>query len=181
MQPTVSSPVINRTRNFSSSSWYRCRNVNADSMRFALCSGVSCLSGAQFPKQQVLRDNFCNKKREICGKWLASSIIVKRRFSIIRSRTSSTRSPVMMDGLPLCSSCTCCRPAVNCLHPPATHHLLAHDVRPLDLAHLTNFDRRYVLCIQKLYHNRNSQSAGAGKEPSSTAATMLLWKLGKSS
>ena len=36
---------------------------------------------------------------------------------------------------------------------PATNHLLAHDVRPIDLAQLTiNFNRRYALCIQKLYN-----------------------------
>ena len=38
----VSSLVMIRSRNSSPSSWYHCRNVNADSMRFALCSGVNC-------------------------------------------------------------------------------------------------------------------------------------------
>jgi hypothetical protein len=39
------------------------------------------------------------------------------------------------------------------LSAPATHHVLAHDVRPIDLAQLPmNFDWRYALCIQKLYH-----------------------------
>jgi hypothetical protein len=41
----------------------------------------------------------------------------------------------------------------QCAAAPATHHLLAHDVRPIDPAQLTtNFNRRYALCIQKLYH-----------------------------
>jgi hypothetical protein len=35
-------PVMIRSRNSSPSSWYHCRNVSADSMRFVLCSGVSC-------------------------------------------------------------------------------------------------------------------------------------------
>ena len=62
-------------------------------------------------------------------------------------RAGSTRSSVMMDGLPLS---TCCK-----LSAPATHHLLAHDVRHIDLAQLTmNFDWRYALRIQKLYHSR---------------------------
>ena len=38
----VSSPVTIRFRNSSPSSWYRCRNVNADSMLFPLFSGISC-------------------------------------------------------------------------------------------------------------------------------------------
>ena len=44
----------------------------------------------------------------------------------------------------------------NCrkLSAPEMHHLLAHDFRPIDLERLTNFDRRYALCIQKLYHSR---------------------------
>ena len=43
---------------------------------------------------------------------------------------------------------TCCK-----LSAPATHHLLAHDVRPIDLAQLRmNFDRRYAVCIQNFYH-----------------------------
>ena len=36
------SPMIIRSRNSSMSSYYRCTNVNADSMRFALYSGISC-------------------------------------------------------------------------------------------------------------------------------------------
>ena len=43
---------------------------------------------------------------------------------------------------------TCCK-----LSAPTTHHLLAHGVRPIDLVQLPmNFDRRYALCIKKLYH-----------------------------
>ena len=39
----VSSPLMIRSRNSLPSPWYRCRNVNADSMCFALCSRVSCI------------------------------------------------------------------------------------------------------------------------------------------
>ena len=43
---------------------------------------------------------------------------------------------------------TCCK-----LSAPVTHHLLARDIRLTDPAQLTmNFDRRYALYIQKLYH-----------------------------
>ena len=38
----VSSPIMIQSRNSSPSLWYRCRNVNADSTCFDLCSGVSC-------------------------------------------------------------------------------------------------------------------------------------------
>ncbi|KAJ4430370.1 hypothetical protein ANN_22586 [Periplaneta americana] len=60
----------------------------------------------------------------------------------------STRSSVMMVVLPLrFSSCTFWRPAENCLQQQRTICL------PTDLAQLTiNFNRRYALCIQKLYH-----------------------------
>ena len=37
---------------------------------------------------------------------------------------SHTRSSIMMDGIPLHSSCTCCRLAVNCLHQQSTICLL---------------------------------------------------------
>ena len=39
------------------------------------------------------------------------------------------------------------------LSAPATHYLLAHDVRPIDVAQLTmSFHRHNALCIQKLHH-----------------------------
>ena len=109
-----------RSRNSSPSSRYRCRNVNADSMHFPCCSGVSW-HGIHLAHNFLIRCSvtiLCNKEREIYGKWLLSSVIVKRLFSIMRSRISSTRSSVMMDGLPLqcSSSCTCCRPVANCQH-----------------------------------------------------------------
>ena len=72
-------------------------------------------SGAQFSEQQVLRDNSVQREWEIC-EW---------RFSIMRSRTSSKTSSVIMDDLPLrSSSSTGCRPAVNCLHQGRTICLL---------------------------------------------------------
>ena len=54
---------------------------------------------------------------------------------------------------------TCCK-----LSAPEMHHLLAHDVRSIDLSQLTmNFDRRYALSIQKLYHRSHfTVSAGTG-------------------
>ena len=72
---------------------------------------------------------------------------------------------------------TCCKLSV-----PATHHILAHDVRPIDRAQLTvNFDRCYALCIQKLYHRRHFTVGGSRKKPPTyTATTTLLWELGKS-
>ena len=99
-------------------------------MRFALCSGASYF-GTHLP-HNFLNNRcsvtiLCYKEREICRKWLLSSINVKWRFSILHSCTSSTRSSVMMYGLPLHSSCTCCRPAVNCLHQRRTIWL------PIDL------------------------------------------------
>ena len=85
--------------------------------------------------------------REITGEFsnCEASILHKR------SRTSSTRSSIMMDDQLRSLSCiimlsTCCK-----LPAPATHYIPAHDVRPIDLAQLTmNFDHRYALCIQKL-------------------------------
>ena len=59
------------------------------------------------------------------GKWLLCSVIVKRRRSIMISRTSSTRLSLLLDGLtPRSSSCTCCRPSVNCLHQRRTIFLV---------------------------------------------------------
>ena len=77
---------------------------------------------------------------------------MKRRFSIMRSRTSSRRSSVMTDGLPLCSS-SCTRYRLLQIVCTSMHHMLAHGVRRIDLVQLTmNFGRRYARCIQKLYH-----------------------------
>ena len=40
---------------------------------------------------------------------------------------------------------TCCKFKLSA---PATHHLFAHDVRPIDLAKLMmNSDLRYALCV----------------------------------
>ena len=116
----ISSPVMIQSRNSLPPSCYRCRNVSADSMCFALCSGVSFFGTRlvhNFLNNRCSVTILCNKEREICRIWLLSSIIVKTRFSIMHSCTSSTRSFIMMDRLPLrSSSCTCCWPAVNCLH-----------------------------------------------------------------
>ena len=73
------------------------------------------------------------------------------------SRTSSTMSFVVMDGLPLhSSSCTCCK-----LSASAIHHPLSHGVRPIDLIQLTmNFDR--LCAFKKIITDRTSQSSGAG-------------------
>ena len=47
-------------------------------------------------------------------------------------------------------------------YAPATHHLLAHDVRPTDLTQLMMFfNRRYALCIQNLYHKPHFTIGGS--------------------
>ncbi|GFX37488.1 uncharacterized protein TNCV_4899181 [Trichonephila clavipes] len=47
------------------------------------------------------------------------------------------------------------------LRTPATHHLLTHDVRPIDLTELTiNFNWRNALRIQELYHRPNLVGGG---------------------
>ena len=96
-----------------------------DNVCFTLCSGVSCFG-------THLAHNFLNNRRsvivlcmnewEICGKLLLSSAIVKGRVSIKCSRTSSTRYILYILSM-------CCK-----LSAPAAHHLLAYDVRPIDLA-----------------------------------------------
>ena len=123
----ISSPAMIFSRNSLPSSWYHCRNVNADSMHFTLCSGVSCFGThlvLNFLHNRCSMTMLCKKKQEICRKCLLSSVTVKKWFSTMHSRTSSTRSSVMMDGLPLRSSCSCCRTAVNCLHQRRTICLL---------------------------------------------------------
>ena len=74
----VSSPMMIRSRNLSPSSWYLYRNISADFMRFALCSGASCFGNhlaLNFLNYRYSVTIFCNKKRKICGKWLLSSLI----------------------------------------------------------------------------------------------------------
>ena len=140
----VSSPVTFRYRNSSPSSYNRCRNVNPVSLRYVLCSGVSYFGTHlvhNFLNNRCSVTIFCNKEREICGKWLFSSVILKRRFSITHSCTSYTTSSVMR----VSSYCTPHHAHfVGCkLSAPDTHHLLAHKARPTGLAQLTmNFDRR---------------------------------------
>ncbi|GFX98712.1 uncharacterized protein TNCV_1502901 [Trichonephila clavipes] len=52
------------------------------------------------------------------------------------------------------------------LPTPATHHLLTHDVRPIDLTELTmNFNGRNALSIQELYH-RPSLTGGTRRNKS---------------
>ncbi|GFW14696.1 hypothetical protein TNCV_1561591 [Trichonephila clavipes] len=47
------------------------------------------------------------------------------------------------------------------LSTPAPHHLLTHDVQPIDLTELMmNFNFRNVLCIQELYHQPNLAGGG---------------------
>ncbi|KAJ4442494.1 hypothetical protein ANN_04080 [Periplaneta americana] len=49
------------------------------------------------------------------------------------------------------------------LPTPATHHLLTHDVRPIDLTELPmNFNWRNALCIKELYHRPNLAGGGEG-------------------
>ena len=131
------------------------KNVNADSMRFALCSGVSLLwhlPGAQFSQEQVFRENFVQQgvnMWEITAKFrYCEATILHNEFP------HKLRKVVRNDGWPdtalliMHMLSTCCK-----LSAPATHHLLAHDVRPIDLAQLRmNFDRRYAVCIQNFYH-----------------------------
>ncbi|KAJ4451991.1 hypothetical protein ANN_03475 [Periplaneta americana] len=63
------------------------------------------------------------------------------------------------------------------LPTPVTHHLLTHDVRPIDLTELPmNFNWRNALCIKELYHRPNL--AGGGRRNKSfhfgpLAATLL--------
>ena len=46
---------------------------------------------------------------------------------------------------------------------PTGHVLTVEPCVVIDLTQLTmNFDRIYTRCVHKLYHNRTSQSAGAG-------------------
>ena len=116
----ILSPVMIQSWNLLSS-WYCCRSVNADSMHFALHSGISCFGTLNNRCSVTI---LCDKEHEICMKWLVSSIIFKWSFSIMRSCTSSTSLSVMMDGHPLRSSCTCHRLAVNCLHQWCTIYLL---------------------------------------------------------
>ena len=148
-------PVMIRSRNSSLSSWYRCRNFNADSTRFTLCSGVSCFGthlAHNFLNNRCSVTILCKKEQKICGKSLLSSLIVKRRFSI-SAFPHKLHKLVRKDGRPptallIVYMLSTCRK----LSAPATDHLLAPDVKPIDLAQLTmNFDRRYALCIQKLY------------------------------
>ena len=167
-------PVVIRSRNSSPSLCYCCRKCQC--WFHALCFAFWCQLFWHPPgiDYNFLNNKFsvtilCNQELEISWKWLPSSVIVERRFTIMRFRTCSTRS--------MCSiSCTCCRPAVNCLHQRRTNCLL------MTLGHRpgTDDDRYYALCIQNFIADCTSQSAGAGIEPpTSTAASILLWELGK--
>ncbi|GFV54249.1 hypothetical protein TNCV_3467641 [Trichonephila clavipes] len=50
---------------------------------------------------------------------------------------------------------------IGILLTPATHHLLTHDGRPIDLTELTmNFNRCNALCIQELDHRPNLAGGG---------------------
>ena len=84
----ISSSVMIWSRNSSPSSWYCCRNVSADSMHFALCSGISCFGTYlvhNFLNNRCSVTILCKKMQEICGKWLLISITVK----LMHSCTSS--------------------------------------------------------------------------------------------
>ena len=142
----VSSSVLIRSRK-SSSSWYRSRNFNADSMRFAYCSG------AHFSEQQVFRDNFVQQGagnlREITAEFRnCDATILHNAFphKLHKVLCNYGWSPTALLTLHLLS--TCCK-----LCAPGRRHLFAHDVRLIDQAHLIMyFDLRYALCIQKLYY-----------------------------
>ena len=62
-------------------------------MRFALCSGVSYFGtylAHNFLNNRCSMTILCNKQQKICGKLRLSSVIVKRRFSIIRVHRCGT-------------------------------------------------------------------------------------------
>ena len=120
----VSSPVMFRSRNSSPSSWYRCRNGNADFVCSALCSGVRCFVSHlahNFLNNRWSMTSLCKKEREMSSELRN----YETRFSKMRYRTIVTSSSTMMVGLPLrSSSCAYCRPAANCLHQRHTICLL---------------------------------------------------------
>ncbi|GFT11482.1 uncharacterized protein TNCV_2523021 [Trichonephila clavipes] len=98
---------------------------------------------------------------------------MRRQFSIPRCRTNSTRSTLMRDGQPLRSSSWTFLITLGKLPTPATHRLLTHNVRPINLIELTiNFNRRNALYIQELYHRRNL--AGCGRRNKSFHFGSLL-------
>ena len=68
----ISSTVMIQSRNLSPSPWYHCRNVNADSMHFALCSGVSCFGthlSHNFLNNMCSVAILCNKKQEMTAEF----------------------------------------------------------------------------------------------------------------
>ena len=125
-------------------------------MRFALCFGVSCFGTHIWRIIFWTTDSpwqFCATRRgksAVNGWWV--SVTSKRRFFIIFF-PHKLYKVVRNDGWPptalltMRMLSTCCK-----LSEPATHHLLTYHVRSIYLAQVTvNFDRRYALCIHKLY------------------------------
>ncbi|GFX31305.1 hypothetical protein TNCV_2061231 [Trichonephila clavipes] len=98
---------------------------------------------------------------------------MKRWFSITRCRTSSTRSSFVEGPSPTVLFFMDTLTTFGKLAAPATHHLLTHDVQPIDLTELAmNSNWRNALCIQELYHRPNL--AGSGRRNRSVHFGPLL-------
>ena len=104
--------------------WCRCRNVSAAPKRWILCASVRFFGTHlvhNFLNSRCLMTISCNMYHNTCRKWLLSSVIVKRRFSIMLCYTNSTSSSLMRDGRPLSfSSWIFWWPSENCLYQRCT-------------------------------------------------------------
>ena len=95
----------------------------------------------------MLCDNLCNKEREMtefrnCEATIPHNAFPEKIHKVVRIDEWLPTALLIMHISTFCK-----------LFAPATRHLLAHDVRTIDLAQLTmNFDQLFALCIQKRYH-----------------------------
>ena len=133
--------------------------------RALLCVLVQVLwhpPGAQFSKLYVLCDNFVQQGARNLWEMtkdfrnyeatILNKVFPHKLHKIVRNVGGPPTALLIVLVLS-----TCCK-----LSAPATHHLLAHDVSPIDMAELTmTFDRRYALCIQNVYHRPNFTVGGS--------------------
>ena len=119
-------------------------------------------SVAQFSELQVLCDNFLHQgvgnlqemtaQFRNCEATILHNAFRHKFHKVVRNDGRPPAALLIMHMLLTCYK----------LPAPATHHLLPNDVSLIDLTQLTmNFDHRYNLCIQKLYHSTHFTVGGS--------------------
>ena len=124
-------------------------------------SGFRHPPGTQFFEEQVLSDNLVQQGYRYLRKMSAQ--IRNREATVLHHALLHKLNKIIIDKRrsPIAFFIMNTLTTFGKLPTLATHNLLTHDIRPIDLIELTmNFNWRNALCIQELYHRPNLAVGG---------------------